>query len=346
NTSERPPVCTTEVVAQHHQKSRPASANRQRQTSTSSTMWLPALSKMLPLVCCFLIRTPPTGASGMNSAVIASVKQMWADVRIEVTDGVRAKTASLQSTVLPKDREIATSSSSTTPAAIAGWRFPIIAVGVFFGCIAVACIIRLLGKFTLRMARSGAATAHEYLHRVISGIVASTQRRPLARLWRAVSELGLRLGHVQELQRLAMNARVDMCGETRRLEGTAERLTASVSNLRAAYQAGLGTRRLEEMAERLTASVSNLRAAYQAGLGLFNDANALLNQLVVQFNHSSIHVRTTQTTPATGKRPRVSPEQCFHPTEYSGVGLHYDGLEHERRGRENCKQSKKRQGGT
>lgn len=132
-------------------------------------------------------------------------------------------------------------------------------MGVFFGCIAVACIIRLLGKFTLRMARSGAATAHEYLHRVISGIVASTQRRPLARLWRAVSELGLRLGHVQELQRLAMNARVDMCGETRRLEGTAERLTASVSNL---------------------------RAAYQAGLGVFNDANALLNQLVVQFNHS------------------------------------------------------------
>ncbi|CAM9564265.1 unnamed protein product, partial [Ectocarpus sp. 8 AP-2014] len=306
----------------------------------------------------------------------ASGKQAWADLRTEVTDAVQAQTPNLAlaSTFDIKDPETATS-PTTTPAETPGRRFPLLLVGVF-SVLAMVGLVRLLAFTAWRMALTVAATAHAYLQRMVSGIFASGLRRPFARLqaeltsalprlWGAVSNLNLRLGRVEELHRCAMNARGAMCRERRRLAETVEWLTETVLNLEAIVSE---TRRVVSTAEWLATSIVNLQAIIGGGAAQLNHVTTLVNGLLTaaaqarrelddarQENHFTYE--QTQTTPATGGRLRLYPEKPFHPncaesTDGSDITsevcrqLHVDGVKHERRGRENYKQSKNGQGGT
>ncbi|CAM9363537.1 unnamed protein product, partial [Ectocarpus sp. 12 AP-2014] len=303
----------------------------------------------------------------------ASGKQVWADLRTEVTDVVQAQTPNLAlaGSFGTKDPETATS-PATTPAETPGRRFPILLMGGVFSVLAMVGLVRLFAFTARRMALTVAATWYTYLQRLVSGIVASGLRRPFARLqaeltsalprlWGAVSNLNLRLGRVEELHRCAMNARGAMCRKARRLDETVEWLTETVLNLEAIVGE---TRRLVATVEWLATSIVNLKAIIGGGAAQLNHVTTLVNGLLTaaaqarrelddarQENHFTYE--QTQTTPATGGRLRLDPEKPFHPTVrrvliMSEVGrhLHDDGLKHERRGGENCKQSKNGQGGT
>ncbi|CAN0352814.1 unnamed protein product [Ectocarpus sp. 6 AP-2014] len=180
-------------------------------------------------------------------------------------------------------------------------------------------LVRLL-TFTARcMALTVAATAHAYLQRMISEIVASGLRRPFARLqaeltsaiprlWGAVSNINLRLGRVEELHRCAMNARGAMCSERRRLAGTVEWLTETVLNLEATVSE---TRRQVATAEWLATSIVNLQAIIRGGAAQLNHVTTLVNGLLTAAAQSHFTCEQTQTTPATGGRLRLNPEKPF-----------------------------------